>query len=129
MIKNWKLKEIVMLAIISVIAGVLYMAFSLVGYSIRNVLTPFGLAPFGFELIFGLWFIGSIISAYIIRKPGAALLTGLMSAGGEILSGLPGGAKILLIGLIQGAGGALPCRLRKWKNYMRQRSERSRQST
>jgi len=117
MIKNWKLKEIVMLAIISVIAGVLYMAFSLVGYSIRNVLTPFGLAPFGFELIFGLWFIGSIISAYIIRKPGAALLTGLISAGVEILSGSPGGAKILLIGLIQGAGAELPFALTKWKNY------------
>lgn len=117
MLKSWKLKEIVMLSIISVIAGVLYMAFSLLGYGIRNVLTPFGLAPFSFEIIFGLWFIGSIISAYIIRKPGAALLTGLISAGVEILSGSPGGAKILLAGLIQGAGAELPFALTKWKNY------------
>jgi len=117
MIKNWKLKEIVMLSIISVVAGVLYMAFSLLGYSIRNVLTPIGLAPFGFEVIFGLWFIGSIISAYIIRKPGAALLTGLISAAVEILSGSPGGAKIMLAGLIQGAGAELPFALTKWKKY------------
>lgn len=117
MIKNWKLKEIVMLSIISVVAGVLYMGFSLLGYSIRNVLTPIGLAPFGFEVIFGLWFIGSIISAYIIRKPGAAVLTGLISAAVEILSGSPGGAKIMLAGLIQGAGAELPFALTKWKNY------------
>ncbi|MBU5467092.1 ECF transporter S component [Virgibacillus sp. MSJ-26] len=119
MIKNWKLKEIVMLSIISVVAGVLYMAFSLLGYGIRNVLTPFGLAPFGFEVIFGLWLIGSIIAAYVIRKPGAALLVGLISAAVEILSGSPGGAKIMLAGLVQGAGVELPFALTKWKNYQK----------
>jgi len=117
MIKNWKLKEIVMLSIISVIAGVLYMVFSLVGYGIRNALTPLGLAPFGFEVIFGLWLIGSIIAAYIIRKPGAALLTGLISAAVEILAGSPGGAKILITGLVQGAGAEVPFALTRWKNY------------
>lgn len=117
MTEKWKLKEVAMLSIISVIAGVLYMAFSFLGYGIRNVLTPFGLAPFGFEVIFGLWFIGSVISAYIIRKPGTALLTGLISAAAEMLSGSPGGANILLVGLIQGAGAELPFALTIWKNY------------
>lgn len=117
MTKSWKLKEIVMMSIISVVAGVLYMAFSLLGYGIRNVLTPFGLAPFAFEVIFGLWLIGSIISAYIIRKPGAAILTALISASVEILSGSPGGAKILLAGLVQGLGVELPFALTKWRKY------------
>src|SRR5699024_5898555 len=98
MTKNWKLKEIVMLSIISVVAGVLYMFFVLFASTLRNILTPIGLAPFSFEFVFGLWFIGSVVAMYIIRKPGAALFTGIISAGVEILAGGPGGAKVLLIG-------------------------------
>lgn len=117
MIKQWKLKEIVLMSVISVVAGVAYMAFSLLGYGLRSALLPFGLAPFGLEIIFGLWFIASIITAYIIQKPGAALMTGLITAAVEILTGSPGGAKILLAGLIQGAGAEAPFALTKWKSY------------
>ena len=67
MTKNWKLKEIVMLSIISVVAGVLYMFFVLFASTLRNILTPFGLAPFSFEFVFALWFIGSVVAMYIIR--------------------------------------------------------------
>lgn len=115
--KKWKLKEIVMLSVISVVAGVLYMAFSLFGYGLRNILTPIGLAPISFELIMGLWYTGSIVAAYIIRKPGAAIMVGIMSAGVEILSGSPGGAKILLVGLMQGAGVEFAFAITRWKSY------------
>lgn len=117
MTKKWKLREIVLMSVLSVVSGVAYMAFSLLGYGIRNVLTPFGLAPFGLEVIFGVWFIGSIIIAYIIQKPGAALMVALISAAVEILSGSPGGAKIILAGLIQGAGAEVPFALTKWRDY------------
>ncbi len=106
-----------MLSVLCVVCGILYMTFSLIGYAIRNALLPFGLAPFGFEIIFGLWFIGSIITAYIIRKPGTALITGVITALVEILAGSPGGAKILLIGIIQGAGAEVPFALTKWRDY------------
>lgn len=117
MTKNWKLKEIVLLSIISVVAGVLYMFFVLFASTLRNILTPIGLAPFSFEFVFGLWFIGSVVAMYIIRKPGAALFTGIISAGVEILAGGPGGAKVLLIGLVQGAGIETAFLLTKYKNY------------
>ena len=117
MTKNWKLKEIVLLSIISVVAGVLYMFFVLFASTLRNILTPIGLAPFSFEFVFGLWFIGSVVAMYIIRKPGAALFTGIISAGVEILAGGPGGAKILLIGFVQGAGIETAFLLTKYNNY------------
>jgi len=103
------------LSIISVVAGVLYMFFVLFASTLRNILTPIGLAPFSFEFVFGLWFIGSVVAMYIIRKPGAALFTGIISAGVEILAGGPGGAKVLLIGLVQGAGIETAFLLTKYK--------------
>lgn len=105
------------MSVLSVVCGVVYMAFSLLGQGLRNILLPVGLAPFGFEVIFGIWFIVSIITAYIIRKPGAALISEVIAAGVEILAGAPGGATILLTGLIQGAGAELPFALTKWRNY------------
>src|SRR5699024_12189272 len=46
-----------------------------------------------------------------------AILTALISASVEILSGSPGGAKILLAGLVQGLGVELPFALTKWRKY------------
>ena len=68
MLANWKLREVVVLSVLAVVFGVVYLMFLQVG----NVLVGmFGLI--GYDLIFGIWFIVSIIAAYIIRKPGAAL--------------------------------------------------------
>ncbi|WP_077325426.1 ECF transporter S component [Virgibacillus siamensis] len=117
MAKTWKLKEIVLMSVLSVVCGVVYMMFSLLGQGMRNILLPFGLAPFGFEIIFGIWFIVSIITAYIIRKPGAALISEVVAAGVEILAGAPGGASTLLTGLIQGAAAEVPFALTKWHDY------------
>src|SRR5699024_9957178 len=117
MTKNWKLKEIVMLSIISVVAGVLYMFFVLFASTLRNILTPIALAPFSFEFVFVLWFIGSVGPMYIIRKHGEGLITGITLGGVEILAAGISGAKILLIGFVQGAGIETAFLLMKYKNY------------
>ncbi|WP_156292031.1 ECF transporter S component [Oceanobacillus salinisoli] len=117
MTNQWKLKEIVLMSILGVVFGVIYLLFFLVGQGIRNILVPFGLAPFGYEIIFGVWFIVSIIAAYILRKPGVAFTAEVIAAVVEVLLGSAAGPALILTGIIQGAAAELVFALTKWKDY------------
>lgn len=117
MTKHWKLKEIVLMSILGVVFGIIYLAFFLVGQGIRNVLAPFGLAPFGYEIIFGIWFIVSIVAAYIIRKPGVAFTAELIAGVTEVLLGTAAGPGLILAAAIQGLGAEFAFAITKWKDY------------
>lgn len=71
----------------------------------------------GYDLIFGIWFIVSIIAAYIIRKPGAAVLSETIAAIIEVMLGNAVGPRLILAGLIQGLGAEAVFAATKWKNY------------
>lgn len=109
----WKLREIVVLAVLSVVFAVVYLAFLPVG-SLLVTLTG---GPIGFEFIFGIWFIVSIIAAYIIRKPGAALISEFIAAAIEIMMGNMMGPRLLLTGLIQGLGAEAVFATTRYKKY------------
>lgn len=117
MTKHWKLKEIVLMSILGVVFGIIYLAFFLVGQGIRNILAPFGLAPFGYEIIFGIWFIVSIVAAYIIRKPGVAFTAELIAGVTEVLLGTAAGPGLILAAAIQGLGAEFAFAITKWKDY------------
>lgn len=104
MIKKWNLREIVLMSILGVVFAVVYLLFYMFGKSLKVFLTPFGLGPFGYEFIFGIWFIVSIITAYIIRKPGAALISEFIAGIVQVLIGSPAGPKLIIGALIQGLG-------------------------
>ena len=93
-----------MMAILGVLFAVVYMAVFYGGTAISVALTPLGLSAFGFELIYGVWFMAATIAAYIIRKPGAALITEVLASAIELLMGNSGGATVVLTGLIQASG-------------------------
>lgn len=112
MIENWKLREVIVLSVLAVVFGVVYLLFLQVG----NVLVGlFGMI--GYDLIFGIWFIVSIIAAYIIRKPGAAVLSETIAAILEVMLGNAVGPRLILAGLIQGLGAEAVFAATKWKNY------------
>ncbi|WP_096440166.1 ECF transporter S component [Alteribacter populi] len=113
----WKLREIVLMSIFGVVFGVIYLLFYFFGQGLRNVLAPFGLGSFGYEVIFGIWFIVSIITAYVIRKPGAALISETIAATIQVLIGSPAGPRLIISGLIQGLGAEVVFAATRWKNY------------
>ncbi|UCZ52219.1 ECF transporter S component [Bacillus shivajii] len=117
MTSKWNLREIVLMSILGVVFGVIYLLFYFFGQGLRNVLTPFGLGPFGYEVIFGIWFIVSIITAYIIRKPGAALISETIAATIQVLIGSPAGPRLIITGIIQGLGAEAVFAATKWQNY------------
>ncbi|WP_339227105.1 ECF transporter S component [Oceanobacillus sp. FSL K6-2867] len=109
---NWRFKEIVVLSALSVVFGVVYLAFLPLG----AVLVGF-LGPIGYDFIFGIWFIVSIIAAYIIRKPGAAFLSETIAAMVEVLIGNAVGPMLIVTGMVQGIGAEAVFAAARWKNY------------
>lgn len=99
MLKSWKLKEVVLMSLFSVVFGIVYLLFLHAG----NIWAGF-IGPIAYEWIFGIWFIVSIICMYIIRKPGAAVISETIAAAVEVLLGNAVGPRLILAGVIQGLG-------------------------
>src|SRR5690625_1611713 len=117
MSKKWNLREIVLMSILGVVFAVIYLSFYLFGKGLRNFLTPFGLGPFGYEIIFGIWFIVSIITAYIIRKPGAAFISEAIAGLVQVLIGSPAGPKLIISAMIQGIGAEVVFAATRYRNF------------
>lgn len=101
---NWELRDVVFLSILGVVFAAVYLAVFQGGLLLSTVLSPLGLSAFGFEVVYGIWFMAATLSAYIIQKPGAALLAEVLASAIELLMGNSGGVTVVLTGLIQGAG-------------------------
>lgn len=97
--KSWKLRDIIVMSSLSVVFAVVYVLFLQVG----NILVGF-MGPMGYEVIFGIWFIVSVITAYILRKPGAAVLSETIAGVVELLIGNTTGPVLILSAFIQGLG-------------------------
>lgn len=96
---SWKLRDIIVLSSLSVVFAVIYLAFLQIGNLLTGVM-----GPMGYEVIFGIWFIVSIIAAYIIRKPGAAFLSETVAGILEVLIGNTTGPILIVSAMIQGLG-------------------------
>lgn len=110
--QEWSQREIVIVAAIGVVFGVLYLAWVQLWLVIQGLVGPLAM-----DALFGFWFVASIVAAYIIRKPGAAFIAEVVAAIAEILSGNPSGAILLLTGVVEGAGAELPFALTGWRDY------------
>jgi len=115
--ETWNLRDVILMAILGVVFAAVYLAVFYGGLAISTALTPMGLSAFGFELIYGVWFMAATLGAYIIRKPGVALLTELLAAFIELLMGNSGGLTVVLTGLIQGAGAELVFALFRYRRW------------
>lgn len=117
LLAKWKLNDVILMAILATIFAAVYLGVFYLGLGLQTILMPYGLAPFGFEVIYGVWFMAATIAAYIIRKPGAALITEVLAAAIELLMGNAGGVILLLTGFIQGLGVELGFALFRYKRY------------
>lgn len=109
---GWTLREILIVAVLGAVFGVLYLAWVQVWLIAQAI---FG--PVTMDVVMGFWFIVSIIAAAIIRKPGAALLSELLAALVQVLLGSPAGLLLLVTGLVQGAGAEVVFAATRWRNY------------
>lgn len=112
MLKSWKLKEVVLVSVLSVVFAIVYLLFVHIGNLWAGLI-----GPIAYEWIFGIWFIVSIISAYIIRKPGAAFISEVMAATIEMLIGNAIGPRIILVGIVQGLGAEAVFAMTGYRRY------------
>ena len=84
---GWKLQEIILVAMLCIVFGVVYLAGVYLASFLSTLLTPVGLAPLANELVFGVWFMASTLAAYILQKPGAAIVAEVLAALIEVLLG------------------------------------------
>ena len=115
--KTWELKDVIMMAILGVVFSAVYLAVFQGGLALSTALTPAGLANVGFEIIYGVWFMAATLAAYVIRKPGVALITEVLASAVELLMGNSGGMTVVLTGLIQGAGAELAFAVFRYKKW------------
>lgn len=102
---RWRLVDVVVAAVVSAAMGV-----GLVAWNAAYLgATPFFTAvPAAQGLIYGVYLIPGVLVALIVRRPGAALFAGVVSALVSVLvGGSPWGLDALLSGAIQGGAAEL----------------------
>lgn len=110
--KSLKLNELIFIAILSSAIGVAWLGYSFFYNIISPFLKPFALA----SLLEGAWLFSGFFFAYVLRKPGAAIV-------GETLSAIvesafsQWGITAVLYGLIQGAMVELVLGVFKFRKY------------
>ena len=114
---KWKLHEVIFVAMLCIVFGVVYLAGVYLASFLSTVLTPFGLAPLANEIVFGVWFMASTLAAYILQKPGVAIVSEVLAALIEVLMGNMYGPMVIVAGIIQGAGGEIVFAGWKYKRF------------
>ena len=102
--------ELVFIAIVGVVFGIVNNLLGIV-YTAINAINPMlalMFAPFG---------IVAVLAAYVVRKPGAALLAGIINGLVQFLAGNPAGLWALGFGLAHGLGVEVVFAAFRYRNY------------
>ena len=90
--------ELTFTAVLSALVGAVFLFWSNVVWDLAQLTLGLLYTP----VIYGVWFIGATLPAYIIRKPGVALLGEFLAAVFELAYGSQFASTVLLYGFMQG---------------------------
>ncbi len=97
---RWRVVDIVVAAVLGVAVGLVFWGWDNL-YEIPT--TPLGaLLPGMQALLYGVWLLGGVLGALVIRKPGAAVFVEVVAASVSALLGTRWGFLTLEAGLVQG---------------------------
>ena len=108
--KGFTTVELVFIAILGVVFGIINNLIGIVytGINAVNPTAALFFAPFG---------IVTLLAAYVVRKPGAAILAGVINGLVQFLAGNPAGLWAVAFGIAHGLGTELVFYLFKYKNW------------
>lgn len=111
------LRDIILLALIAIIFGVIYYAAGFVYNGLTVLLTPLGYGPAANDITMGIWCMAGPLAGFLLRLPGASFLGELLGAAVEMFLGDQWGAANLISGIVQGIGTELGFTLTGYKLY------------
>jgi energy-coupling factor transport system permease protein len=101
---GWRVVDIVVAAVIAVAFGVVFVAWN----ALWAAATPlFAALPPAQAILYGVWLLPGVLIGLIVRRPGAALFGGIVSASVSALVGSQWGLDAVLSGALQGGGAEL----------------------
>ena len=110
----WRMVDVVVAAAVAVAFGIVFLAWN----ALYAATVPiFAFLPPAQAIMYGVWLLPGVLVGLIVRRPGAAVFGGLVSAAVSVLLGSPYGVDALISGAIQGAGAELGFALglyRRW---------------
>lgn len=109
---KWKLRDIIVAAILSVVCGALYM-----GWDFFTQVATAAWNPALQGTVNGVWWLAAGLVPYIIRRPGAAFFAEVVSAFCEFAFGSPYKFGAVISGIVQGIGAEAGFALGGWKRY------------
>jgi energy-coupling factor transport system substrate-specific component len=102
---RWRVVDIVVASVIAVASGLLFVVWNVASTPVTDPLKA--LLPGLQALGGGFWLFAGVLTALVVRKPGAALFGELVAATVSALVGNQWGALTLLSGAVQGLGAEL----------------------
>ncbi|KRO38919.1 MAG: hypothetical protein ABR66_03315 [Microbacteriaceae bacterium BACL25 MAG-120322-bin65] len=98
----WRPRDIVLASVVGVVSGGIFALWNIVNVPI---LEPLGALLPGFQALgHGVWLLGGLLTALIVRRPGAALYGEVLAATVSALIGTQWGVMTLVYGVVQGLG-------------------------
>lgn len=114
---KFHLRDIILLALVGIIFGVIYWAAAFIYNALTIVFTPLKLPMMGNDLTMGLWCMAGPMAGFMLKKPGAPFLGEFLGAAGEALIGDQWGAANLISGAVQGIASELGFTFTGYKHY------------
>ncbi|MGV8857518.1 ECF transporter S component [Rhodoglobus sp.] len=102
---QWRVIDIVVASVIGVASGLVFVVWNIVSSPVTAPLEA--LLPGLQSLGYGFWLFAGVLTALVIRKPGAAIYGEMVAASVSALIGNQWGALTLVSGLTQGLGAEL----------------------
>lgn len=102
---RWRVVDIVVASVLAIAAGLVFVLWNIASNPLSGPLTA--LLPGLQALLGGGWLFAGVLTALVIRKPGAALYGELVAATVSALVGNQWGVMTLEFGLVQGLGAEL----------------------
>ncbi|MGM9907478.1 ECF transporter S component [Limosilactobacillus sp.] len=115
--KGFHLRDIILLALIGIIFGVIYYAAAFVYNGLTLLLTPVGYGPVANDITMGIWCMSGPLAGFMFRLPGSSFLGEFLGAAVEMFLGDQWGASNLISGVVQGIGTELGFTLTGYRIY------------
>lgn len=114
---KFHLRDIILLALIGIIFGVIYWAAGFMYNALTIAFTALKLPMMGNDLTMGLWCMAGPMAGFMLKKPGTSFLGEFLGSVGEALLGGQWGASTLISGVVQGIATELGFTLTAYKHY------------